>query len=172
LALISISLIIFLAVPIVLPIAAARARRRSRPLLAAALGILSALTLVGYACIAYFNLPLGDKRVAEFRCENGTEFVVHQTCNYSVEPYTTRFYYRQSPESSWNAFYMDHQDDRWFSGHIDFDEGRQKAMVRRGKETVASFDVATLAFTRGAHATTTNTWVLAQGAEPGDEINR
>ena len=164
-------LILFLAIPIVLPIGFVAARRRGRRTLAAVLGILSVLALAGYARIGYAMLPLGDKRVAEFRTASGAEFVVHQICNYSAEPYTTRFYYRLSPSNRWYAFYMDHEDTRWFSGQIDFDEQRQEAVVRRGKEIVASFDANALAFTRGTY-TTTQCWSLAHSANPGDEIKK
>lgn len=161
-------LILFLIIPIMLPIGFVVARRRGRRILAVLLGILSVLAFVGYARIGYAMLPLGDKRVAEFRTASGTEFVVHQICNYSGEPYTMRFYYRLSPSNQWHAFYMDHEDTRWVSGRIDFDKQRQKAVVWRSKKKVASFDATALAFTQGSH-TATNSWVLAGGANPGDE---
>ena len=162
-------LILFLAIPIILPIGFVVAYRRGRGVLAGILGFVSVLAFLFYARFWYENLPLGDQRVAEFRSNDGAEFVVHQTCNYSIEPYTTRFYYRASESSPWRAFYIDHQDDRWFSGRIDFDEERQDAALFRGKDAVASFDTVTLTFTHGAH-TTTNAWILAHGSEPGDEI--
>ena len=164
-------LILFLAIPIVLPIGFVVARRRGRPILAAIFGVLSLLAFAGYARIGYDILPLGDKRVAEYRTAGGAEFVVHQICNYSLEPYTTRFYYRLSPSGLWHAFYMDHEDGRWVSGRIDFDEQRRQAVVWRGREKVASFDANACTFTRGTY-TDTNCWVLAAGAEPGDEVKR
>jgi hypothetical protein len=167
----TLSLILFLAVPIALPVGCAVACRRGRPVLAAVLGILSLIAFISYARMAYAVLPLGDKRVAECRSASGAEFVVHQICNYSLEPYTTRFYYRLFPSNQWNAFYMDHEDTRWVSGRIEFDEQRQAAFVLRGKETVALFDATARTLTRGAH-TDTNAWVLAVGAGPGDEIKR
>ena len=164
-------LVLFLAIPIVLPIGFVFARRRGRLRLAVILGILSVLAFAGYARIGYAMLPLGDKRIAEFRTASGAEFVVHQICNYSPEPYTTRFYYRLSPSNRWHAFYMDHEDTRWVSGRIEFDEQRQEAVVHRGDEKVASFDAYARTFTQGTY-TGTNSWVLAAGAEPGDEARR
>ena len=165
-------LFLFLAVPVVLPIGCVVAHRHGRRLLAATLGIFCVLAFLVYARFGYENLPLGDKRVAEFRSENGVELIVHQVCNYSIEPYTTRFYYRASPSNRWHAFYMDHQDSRWVSGRIDFDEQRQEAIVRQGREAVASFNVRTREFTRGTRTTTNSLVVLAQGEEPGDEVKR
>lgn len=164
-------LILLLAIPMVLPVGFVVARRRGRSVLAAILSVLSLVGFIAYGRMAYAMLPLGDKRVAEFRSEDGTEFVLHQTCNFSAEPYTTRFYYRLSPSNRWHAFYMDHEDTRWVYGRIEFDEQRQKAVVRRGREIVASFDATTRTLTRGTY-TATNPWILAQGAEPGDEVKR
>ena len=131
-------LVVFLAVPIVLPIGfVIVVRRRGRPRLSAILGILSVVSFVGYARMGYAVLPLGDKRVADFHSADGENFVVHQICNYSAEPYTTRFYYRLSPSQSWRAFYMDHEDTRWFSGRMkssdDRTSGCRTVHPRRGR---------------------------------------
>lgn len=148
-----------------------RAHRKRKYTTAQILGASTLLTWALYASFFYGELPLGDKRIAEFTTKDGLQMVVHQTCNYSPEPYTTRFYYRDSPANRWHAFYMDHEDSRWWSGKIAYDAETKAAQIFRVRDKVATFSTRTLEFSRFG-CSTTNDWVLDAGMNPGDEVKK
>ncbi|WP_265593167.1 hypothetical protein [Verrucomicrobium sp. BvORR034] len=50
--------------------------------------------------------------VASLRLPDGSEYMVVQKCNWSLEPYTVGFYMR-SPDGPWGWCYIDHQATRW-----------------------------------------------------------
>ena len=157
-------LILFLAIPIILPISFVIARRHGHRILAVILGILSVLAFTGYARIGYAMFPLGDKLVTRTSTPDGTDIVLYQRCNYSLEPYHTHFYFRESGEP-WKSFQIDFEDTRWFSGRIDVTSDADLATVYRGKHTVAQFDLRARAFTMGNY-TQTNAYVFSETQTP------
>ena len=121
------------------------------------------LAVVGlYARVIYAVAPLGDKLVASTTCPGGMELVLFQKCNYSTEPYHTRFYFRE-PEAPWHSFQIDFEDTRWISGWIEIDLNADLATVYRGKDEVARFNLSTHAFTMGNY-TQTNAYVYPETA--------
>lgn len=153
-------LILFLAIPIMLPVSFVIARRRGHRVLAVILGILSLIAFAGLARIGYAMFPLGDKLVARTTTRDGTDIVLYQRCNYSLEPYHTHFYFRE-PEGRWQSFQMDFEDSRWISGRIYIDPGTDLARIYRGDDEVAQFDLHTHAFTMGNY-TQTNAYVYQE----------
>ena len=158
---------VLLLLPFVPPLLCWRAYRNGKNILA----LLIAVATLAVWLLYFPYLPTGDNRVAELTTADGWGFEVFQKCNHSAEPYTTSFYYRTAPTNRWHAFYMDHQDERWWSGRIAYDESSKCAQVFRGRKMVASFSLERLEFTRNKFATT-NSWILGEGESPGSEGNR
>jgi hypothetical protein len=71
--------------------------------------------------------------LATLRLPNGSEYMVTQRCNWSLEPYTVSFYIR-SPGRPWGWCYIDHQADRWRDVRMTYNEAYDTIMVtERGK---------------------------------------
>ena len=76
------------------------------------------LTVAGGAILAATGLflavvqPGGDGVVAAIRLPDGAEYMVHQRCNWSAEPYTVALYTREKG-GTWGWCYIDHEATRW-----------------------------------------------------------
>ena len=68
---------------------------------------------VGFAFIVAIQLRSvgGTRVIGRATAPDGTEMLVVQKCNWSLEPFTTTFFFRR-PDKTWGAFYYDHED--WF----------------------------------------------------------
>lgn len=88
--------------------------------------------------------PGGSGILGSVKTPDGSEYVVEQRCNWSVEPYTVSFYMR-SPNGDWGWCYIDHEAPRWKDVQITFDEvaneivvteqGVRRASLNRGNST-------------------------------------
>lgn len=75
-------------------------------------GILGALAAFVIATLLIFFQPGGSGVAASLRLTDGSEYMVVQRCNWSLEPYTVGFYMR-SPGGTWGWCYIDHEATRW-----------------------------------------------------------
>jgi len=172
-----IMLILVLGIPPLLLWGFIRSVRAKRQAWSIILGFVTVAVFSFYVRVAYAVAPLGDKRVAGQETADGT-MAVFQHCNYSGEPYTTRFYFRPN-SGPWQCYYMDHEDTRWFNGRIEYDSATSVARIYRGNAEAGSFDVTTQTFTRPGikngkpyGIATTNYWTLPPDLEPGDELKK
>ncbi len=88
--------------------------------------------------------PGGSGVIGSIQTPDGSEYVVEQRCNWSVEPYTVRFYMR-NPDGEWGWCYIDHEAPRWRDVEVTFDEvadeivvteqGVRRASLNRGTQT-------------------------------------
>lgn len=74
--------------------------------------IFGVLVLIVAALFVIGMLPGSSGVVASLRLADGSEYMVTQRCNWSLEPYTVAFYMR-SPGGKWGWCYIDHQATRW-----------------------------------------------------------
>ena len=58
--------------------------------------------------------------LASLRLPDGSEYMVTQRCNWSVEPYTVAFYMR-SAGGPWGWCYINHQADHWRDVALTYD---------------------------------------------------
>ena len=115
-----------------------------------ALGIIMGTLLVIVAALFLIVVQPGSSGVAaSLRLPDGSEYMVTQRCNWSVEPYTISFYMR-SPGKPWGWCYMNHQANRWRNVQMTYDaakdvititeRGKWKAALDRKRSTFALGD--------------------------------
>ncbi|MBK1882268.1 hypothetical protein JIN85_07575 [Luteolibacter pohnpeiensis] len=77
--------------------------------------------------------PGGSGVIASKRLPDGSEYMVIQHCNWSIEPYTVHFY--EKPKGGqWGSFYLDHEADRWKGVTMNWDQSTDTIVVKeRGK---------------------------------------
>jgi hypothetical protein len=83
--------------------------------------------------------PGGDGILGSTKTPDGSEYVVEQNCNWSVEPYTVSFYMR-SPNGKWGWCYIDHEAKRWKDVEVYFDEAANEIVVTEQGDRRASLD--------------------------------
>ncbi|HTI71224.1 MAG TPA: hypothetical protein VMF06_14740 [Candidatus Limnocylindria bacterium] len=66
--------------------------------------------------------------VASTRLADGSEYMVTQRCNWSLEPYTVAFYMR-SAGGKWGWCYIDHQANRWYTVALAYDTNKDVVTV-------------------------------------------
>src|SRR5258705_12353725 len=74
--------------------------------------IVGVLILIVAALCLIIVQPGTSGVAASLQLPDGSQYMVTQRCNWSVEPYTVAFYMR-SPGGKWGWCYIDHQADRW-----------------------------------------------------------
>jgi hypothetical protein len=74
--------------------------------------IFGVLFLMVAALFVIYIQPGSSGVVASLRLPDGSEYMVTQRCNWSLEPYTVAFYMR-APGGKWGWCYIDHQANRW-----------------------------------------------------------
>jgi hypothetical protein len=90
--------------------------------------------------VASFS-PGGNRTISKVTCPDGSELYLEQKKNDSLgEPYTISFYCKK-PGQPAKWFYYDHQDQRWWFGHIELNSDGTRATVRRFILPVAYFDI-------------------------------
>ncbi len=77
--------------------------------------------------------------VASLRLKDGSEYMVTQTCNWSVEPYTVSFYMR-SKDGPWGWCYIDHQASRWRNVKMTYDGPTDTITISNGGTREATLD--------------------------------
>lgn len=90
--------------------------------------------------VFYAIVPLGDKLVCRECTPEGMVLVIYQRCNYSAEPYNTRFYFRGA-DGVWHTYQIDFQDIRWLHGRIVCDSTSGVACIYRNGRRYATFDM-------------------------------
>lgn len=83
--------------------------------------------------------PGGDGVLGSVTTSDGSEYVVEQRCNWSIEPYTVSFYMR-SPDGNWGSCYIDLEAQRWKDVEVTFDEAENKIVVTEQGIRRASLD--------------------------------
>jgi hypothetical protein len=89
--------------------------------------------------VAVIVQPGGDGVLGATKTPDGSEYVVEQKCNWSVEPYTVSFYMR-SPNGKWGWCYIDHEAKRWKDVVVYFDEAANEIVVTEQGARRASLD--------------------------------
>jgi hypothetical protein len=83
--------------------------------------------LSGVAIVAIVQ-PGGDGVLGSVRTPDGAEYVVEQTCNWSIEPYTVSFYMR-SANGQWGWCYVDHEASRWKDVEVIYDDASDRIVI-------------------------------------------
>lgn len=135
-----------IAVPLALVWFAWRKRAGGRTKLAATLAVAAALVAAWEALAVAAMLPGGTGVLSELQLQDGARFVLAQKAKRSLEPYTVSFYYRE-PGKPWGWCYIDHQDTRWWTGKLIYDEEKNRVLVFRGATLTASLDRGRSTFT-------------------------
>ena len=94
--------------------------------------------LLGVAFLAIVQ-PGGDGVLGATKTPDGSEYVVEQKCNWSVEPYTVSFYMR-SPNGKWGWCYIDHEAKRWKDVEVYLDEAANEIVVTEQGTRRATLD--------------------------------
>jgi hypothetical protein len=104
-------------------------------------GIIFALLLLLIVAALFVSgiLPGSSGVVASLRLADGSEYMVTQRCNWSLEPYTVAFYMR-SPGGKWGWCYIDHQATRWRNVAMRHDTNSDVVTVTRGGTWQAALD--------------------------------
>ena len=77
--------------------------------------------IIGCAALFYAAVkPGGSGVLASLRLPDGSEYMVTQRCNWSMEPYTVSFYMRAA-NGPWGWCYIDHESDRWYNVAMTYD---------------------------------------------------
>lgn len=92
--------------------------------------IIGALATFVIATILIVLQPGGSGVAASLRPPDGSEYMVIQKCNWSLEPYTVGFYMR-SPGGTWGWCYMDHQATRWRDVTLSYDPASDVITVKK-----------------------------------------
>lgn len=89
--------------------------------------------------------PGGVGVLGSVRTPDGSQYVVEQTCNWSMEPYTVSFYMR-SPTGQWGWCYVDHEAPRWKGVEVTYDEASDQIVVTEQGIQRATLDRRTQMF--------------------------
>jgi hypothetical protein len=94
-----------------------------------------AVLLVSMIFLGHISHP---RTVARAMTPEGIELRIVQECNWSIEPFTTSFVYRQ-PHQNWQWFYYDHEDLYWGTGAVSLDTTNHVAVFYRGSTPAVTF---------------------------------
>ena len=100
--------------------------------------------LLGLAFLAIVQ-PGGDGVLGTVRTPDGSEYVVEQTCNWSIEAYTVSFYMR-SPDGQWGWCYVDHEASRWKDVEVTYDAASDHIVISERGIQRATLDRRTKVF--------------------------
>ena len=100
--------------------------------------------LLGAAILAIVQ-PGGDGVLGSVRTPDGAEYVVEQTCNWSIEPYTVSFYMR-SANGQWGWCYVDHEASRWKDVEVIYDDASDQIVISEQGIQRATLDRSTQIF--------------------------
>ena len=103
------------------------------------------LVAVGLLWVSWLWSVRSPRIIVSAVAPDGTELRVIQTCNLSLEPFTTSVYYRK-PGGKWGWFYYDHEDGYWWRGKAEIDLQAKRINIWRGRETTATFEWETETF--------------------------
>ena len=104
---------------------------------ATTIGLIGVATLV----VLFLSIvqPGSSGVVASLRLADGSEYLVTQRFNWSLEPYTVAFYMRP-PGGRWGWCYIDHQADRWRDVSTTYDSSFDVVTVKRRGVWQAALD--------------------------------
>ena len=101
--------------------------------------IVAAVAVVGFCGVAFYYLgPGGTGVLSRLTLADGSEFRLIQRYNYSTEPYTIDFFFRL-PGAPWGWCYIDHQDNRWSTGRLQFNAAKKSVEVYCGPNLRAEY---------------------------------
>jgi hypothetical protein len=104
------------------------------------LGIIVGVLLLIVAALFFVVIQPGTSGVvASLRLADGSEYMVTQRCNWSLEPYTVAFYMR-SPSGKWGWCYIDHQANRWRDVAMTYDTNADVVTVTKRGVWQAALD--------------------------------
>ena len=110
--------------------------------------IVGVLVLLVAAVFLVIVQPGPSGVVASLRLRDGSEYMVAQRCNWSLEPYTVSFFMRP-PGGRWGWCYIDHQARRWRGVKLAYDVDSDIVTVTKGGVWRAAFDRSTGSFAIG-----------------------
>lgn len=91
-------------------------------------GISAALLAIVLGLFLLIVQPGPSGVAAALRLEDGSEYMVTQTCNWSAEPYTVEFFMRPAG-GTWGWCYMDHEASRWWNVELTHDPASDSIIV-------------------------------------------
>jgi hypothetical protein len=97
------------------------------------------LMFVATALFLIMVQPGSSGVVASIQLPDGSQYMVTQQCNWSVEPYTVAFYMR-SVRDEWGWCYIDHQADRWRDVSLSYDPASDVLTVTERGTWMAALD--------------------------------
>ena len=101
--------------------------------------LIAAIVFVGVFALAFYYLgPGGTGVLSRLTLVDGSEFRLIQRYNYSTEPYTIDFFFRL-PRAPWGWCYIDHQDNRWRTGRLQFNAAKKSVEVYCGADLRADY---------------------------------
>jgi hypothetical protein len=99
----------------------------------------AAVVFVGvFGVVFYYLGPGGTGVLSRLTLPDGSEFRLIQRYNYSTEPYTIDFFFRL-PNAPWGWCYIDHQDNRWRTGRLQFNGAKKAVEVYCGADLRAEY---------------------------------
>ena len=101
--------------------------------------ILGVLLLIVIALFVVIIQPGPSGVVASLRLADGSEYMVTQRFNWSLEPYTVSFYMRPAG-GKWGWCYIDHQAMRWWNVRMSYDAASDVVTVTKGGTWQAALD--------------------------------
>ena len=102
------------------------------------LWMIASVALVSIALLAYLQ-PGGSGVLSTLRLPDGSEYMVTQQCNWSVDPYTVSFYMR-SKDGPWGWCYIDHEAARWRNVNMTYDDQRDVIVITERQKVRATLD--------------------------------
>jgi hypothetical protein len=129
-----------------------------------------ALILVGFLTFSIHHMD-GYRVVGRCASPDGTEMMMYQKCNWSLEPFTTRFVFKR-PDETWGAFYYDHEDLYWGRSPTKIDTNKECVIFYRGLSPAVTFFWKTETFTlhRWNRTLTGAQWNMPKGWKFGDAM--
>ncbi len=90
--------------------------------------ILGLAVAIGAALFLLVGQPGASGVVASLRLSDGSEYMVTQRFNWSMEPYTVAFFMR-SDGGPWGWCYIDHEASRWRDVAMSYDAASDAIVV-------------------------------------------
>jgi len=101
--------------------------------------VVVAIVLAGAFAVGFYYLgPGGTGVLSRLTLADGSEFRLIQRYNYATEPYTIDFFFRL-PGAPWGWCYIDHQDNRWSNGRLQFNHAKKSVEVYCGSDLRAEY---------------------------------
>jgi|TARA_B110000914_G_C15231390_1_gene339783 hypothetical protein len=106
--------------------------------------VISICSIIVVAFLAIIQ-PGGDGVLGRIKTQDGSEYLVEQSCNWGFEPYTVSFY-MSDPDGNWGWCYIDHEASRWKDVEVSYDAHSNQVIVTEKGVKRASLNCKTKVF--------------------------